>query len=113
MFNKRRFNEANKRPDAFKIDRTQVYVMLFKGGEMENTAGITANESGFLQSDPKRRVRFGCKAPGGKNETKNLNRNLISSFLPIFSDPFVGQKRRLIVNAKLIFQSLNSLQLFP
>lgn len=47
MFNKRRFNEANKRLDAFKIDRIQVYVMLFKGGEMENTAGITANESGF------------------------------------------------------------------
>lgn len=47
MFYKRWFKEANKRLDAFKIDRIQVYVMLFKGGEMENTAGITTIENGF------------------------------------------------------------------
>lgn len=44
---------------------------------MENTAGITAKESGFYQSDPNRCLRFGWKAQSGKNETKNLNWKLI------------------------------------
>lgn len=96
--------------DANRHELVALKIWIYVGQSRHDTM-LETPPTDITPKNPKRCTRFGCRAQRQNKKRKNFN--LSPHVIVSAPPPFVGQKGRLMVNANLIFQSLNCLQLFP